>query len=668
MKDRAVLSAALLACATSLAACGGGGSATAPSLPASGSGGGLASGGRAVESVTVRVPSRSASAGKRAPSYVSVASHGIVITVTAPGVTVTPTPTLVGSLSDPTVCSPGGGGSVCTFSVSVPVGSDTFDVALYDLAPVNGVEPTSAHLLSHTRSTQTVSNNATNQLSFTLSGTAAALTFAQGTWSAPAAAGGSWTYTTTANAYDAAGAQILDTQTPLDVPVTLALQNAPTGLTIASPANGSLTTLGTPITIVWSTPTAAFPPALMLVASGVTATGLTIAGPTTSTNVAVGTIADPLGDVIIGDAYYQYAAVLGSTALTNTAGGYYYPSQTQALWTTTSSLRIDSAVTTPTSGDGVLVAAGGDGSISRALLVDLAIPPTTATAVELDIFPSASSAPYSYNGQSSGLLRIVTDLTKIYGLTEDASGDVFVLGQRAASTWVVEAYEALAPNASAIQSAYATAYTAGTTAASTAPVPSYSSTWTLPLTGTNYAGLGIDRSGTLSVLNLSPVPAEIDRYPHALGTTAPTQSGVIPISTTPTALGVGIDGTLAILENGTPQQVEIVAPSGAGPYVHAAVPSVFSASPATVIAVDRFDNILLGNASAGTLAVLTRPPLSVATWTPLSLWSGTINPGLSHAEITGIAAPWATITAPAVTNNPAPASFRRNPAADRSHR
>lgn len=111
-----------------LAACGGGGGGSAP-LPNAGPGQRTSS---AV--FTISIPAKTANA-KRKPGYISPNTQSLTIAVNggAPSVTQNVTPTSGG-------CTTSAGATTCNVSVTAPVGSDTFTVALYSGTNASGTK------------------------------------------------------------------------------------------------------------------------------------------------------------------------------------------------------------------------------------------------------------------------------------------------------------------------------------------------------------------------------------------------------------------------------------------------------------------------------------------------------------------------------------------------
>ncbi|MGA7571614.1 MAG: hypothetical protein WCA80_12495, partial [Candidatus Aquilonibacter sp.] len=143
--------AALLAVSL-LAACGGGGgSSVLPSAPSHQSTGTT----KGVKmTLVIPAPSSSSSSARR-PAYISPSALGAQVTVTGAGGG--SAQTVLDLSSSSTICTTTGGGQrSCSANVTAPIDNDTFVIAIYDTAPVNGVIPSTAHVLGLAAVTQTI--------------------------------------------------------------------------------------------------------------------------------------------------------------------------------------------------------------------------------------------------------------------------------------------------------------------------------------------------------------------------------------------------------------------------------------------------------------------------------------------------------------------------------
>jgi len=139
MKLRPRLAALVLSVA--LASCGGGGGSSAipaPNAPGQPSASGAAK-------VRLTIPSQPSGSSSLRRNFVSSGANGAVVAAGSHGGTLTPTTFDISSGS--TVCATGSSGRTCTLNVVAPIGSDDFQVTLYDTAPSGGSIPTGAHVL-----------------------------------------------------------------------------------------------------------------------------------------------------------------------------------------------------------------------------------------------------------------------------------------------------------------------------------------------------------------------------------------------------------------------------------------------------------------------------------------------------------------------------------------
>ncbi|MGB6062300.1 MAG: hypothetical protein WBG27_11395 [Candidatus Aquilonibacter sp.] len=142
--------AALLAVSL-LAACGGGGgSSVLPSAPSHQSTGTT----KGVKmTLVIPAPSSSSSSARR-PAYISPSALGAQVTVTGAGGG--SAQTVLDLSSSSTICTTTNGQRNCAANVTAPIDNDTFVIAIYDTAPVNGVIPSTAHALGLAAVTQTI--------------------------------------------------------------------------------------------------------------------------------------------------------------------------------------------------------------------------------------------------------------------------------------------------------------------------------------------------------------------------------------------------------------------------------------------------------------------------------------------------------------------------------
>jgi streptogramin lyase len=154
--------AALLTVAL-LSGCGGG----ASSLPPTASHGSNASKGVKMTLVVPAAVSSSSSSAKR-PAYISPAALGAQVSVTGAGGG--SAQAVLDLSSSSTICSTSNGERSCAANVTAPLDNDTFVVAIYDTAPVNGVIPSSAHALGLAAVTQTITSTFTGTLVIAVGG------------------------------------------------------------------------------------------------------------------------------------------------------------------------------------------------------------------------------------------------------------------------------------------------------------------------------------------------------------------------------------------------------------------------------------------------------------------------------------------------------------------
>ncbi len=119
--------------------------------------------------MTLVVPaaSSSSSSAKR-PAYISPSALGAQVSVTGAGGG--SAQTVLDLSSSSTICSTTNGERSCSATVTAPLDNDTFVVAIYDTAPVNGVIPTTAHALGLAAVTQTITLTFTGTLVIAVGG------------------------------------------------------------------------------------------------------------------------------------------------------------------------------------------------------------------------------------------------------------------------------------------------------------------------------------------------------------------------------------------------------------------------------------------------------------------------------------------------------------------
>lgn len=206
MKPRLV-TLAVLACGSILAACSGGGARVAPAAPASVQNSprpGTAS--SALVAFRIVVPHVAGSGRRRGPRYVSAATKSAVIAVSP------------GSASPVTVdCT-----STCSGQIAAPVGTDSFSVKLYDAAAGGG------NLLSTGTATAVVAIDVANQVNVTFNGVVVAVALViggAGVYATPA------TVPVAVNALDSDGNIIVGPGVYVDAndnPLSIALSNSDT--------------------------------------------------------------------------------------------------------------------------------------------------------------------------------------------------------------------------------------------------------------------------------------------------------------------------------------------------------------------------------------------------------------------------------------------------------
>jgi streptogramin lyase len=147
-----------------LAACGGGGGSTLPSTASHGS-----SPASAKVKMTLVVPaSSSSSSSAKRPAYISPSAQSAQVTVTGAGGG--SAQTILDLSSSSTICTTANSQRSCSANVTAPLDNDTFVVAIYDTAPVNGVIPSSAHVLGLAAVTQTITLTFTGTLVIAVGG------------------------------------------------------------------------------------------------------------------------------------------------------------------------------------------------------------------------------------------------------------------------------------------------------------------------------------------------------------------------------------------------------------------------------------------------------------------------------------------------------------------
>jgi hypothetical protein len=155
-----------------LAACGGGSHAGPSSLPQAVK---TKPGGVGTLTLRLTLPARTSSSAKRLPKYVSSATQGAVVQITAGGRSVVSDYSL--EPGTPPCAAAANGGSVCTLSPQLPgFGVTTISVSLYD-QPAEGGLPSGAALLSTGSITTTIpEGSATVTIPVVLSGVVAGVT------------------------------------------------------------------------------------------------------------------------------------------------------------------------------------------------------------------------------------------------------------------------------------------------------------------------------------------------------------------------------------------------------------------------------------------------------------------------------------------------------------
>ena len=212
--------------ALTLAACGGGGGGSSlPATPAVTSAGGSGLGSAATASVafTIAIPSASTSSTKRSPRYISAGTKSVLIGYNANRQIVD--------------CA-----QTCNVTLSVPPGSVTFQLGLYDGAGGTG------NLLSSAKTTATILAGQGNSVALTFGGVVAKVSLALG--AAGVTAGTPSTIPVTVSAKDAAGYTIVGSD-PYDSPIALSVGGAG-----ASLSTMSVSAPGAPVTLTYNGSTA----------------------------------------------------------------------------------------------------------------------------------------------------------------------------------------------------------------------------------------------------------------------------------------------------------------------------------------------------------------------------------------------------------------------------
>ncbi len=207
MKHSIITWASLTALSVALSACGGGGGSNPLPAAQNNAGAPLAPGTTSAQrtnaTFAIAIPASGTSSAARSPKYVSAATQSIVISVApATGGTATSSELDVTSSNCPN--------SVCTLTVSAPVGSDIFTITTFDAIGGKG------NVLSSASAPETVVAYTANTFSVTLSGTIASLALAIDSANPPT--GSSSTLKVTLTAYDAQHNQIIGTYA---APITL---------------------------------------------------------------------------------------------------------------------------------------------------------------------------------------------------------------------------------------------------------------------------------------------------------------------------------------------------------------------------------------------------------------------------------------------------------------
>ncbi len=639
MNRRSHLALSVLALAGAFAGCGGGGGSHGP-LPTTGGGASSSTAAR----FTMKIPAKRAASGSRSTRYLSPDSQGLVVNVVSQSGALPPTPTFVGSLSDPTACSTDASGNrTCTFVLgSIPVGSVTFDVGVYNVAPVNGVLPSGATLLSHVRALQTVQVNATNSLTFSLGGDVASVKAAFGVWAA-ASTQGTYTLPVTLTMFDAMGDPIVEPvspQTPLDTPITLTL-----------PSNGSVAFSGPSPAYQLTLTTLPAGPVQLLAAGSAPPVNLTVANG--STTVATLGVPATLGDLVIGD--MNLAALNGLIpgavlmAASSTVNEPYYAPMCNPA----------------TSLSPVVVAAGPDGSVAIAYGYPTPVPtpspsPSSSSSSSPSPSPSASSSssptptpsPTStptpvtlvVNESSSGTYalnkyNVATDLASVIGLAADTSGNTQMIGGAGF-------YVAGINGGSPVLERWAPSNVNG--------LPQLTSTWgaTSPTLPTGTTGIAVSGTNLFVVNALGGNSGQLQS--GTLPTSVPASqaaavSPLVPIPGTPTAVAVSQDGqkiAVAYVPASGPWKITYYNPAGA-------IFATISISPGTgaanlpnapgALTFDHFGNLWVTD---GIAHLLGFPPLSTTIAagantpiTPTPVASFLVRGGA--AKMTGIASPFA---------------------------
>lgn len=201
MQRRPILGITAMAIVLAIAGCGGGSGSPTPSLPqpgatpistgpSSGGGSGSQSNARTTATFTVAISSAAqtavareqayrASHGGRTPMFVSPGTQGITITATPNGGAATTYTYDVSSGS--ALCVVTGGTRSCTMQVAINPGTYAFTMTLYDMAPVSGAIPASAHALgTSTLGSVTIVQGQNNAVAFSVEGIVAGASLSGG--------------------------------------------------------------------------------------------------------------------------------------------------------------------------------------------------------------------------------------------------------------------------------------------------------------------------------------------------------------------------------------------------------------------------------------------------------------------------------------------------------
>jgi hypothetical protein len=244
---RVLVSAALFGLALNLSACSGGSRASTVAPPTAMSSAQALK--TAQATITVTVPARVATAGSRAPKYVSPSAQSITINsyqVNAGVIAGSPFSTATQNLTSSTPgCVATNGGMACGVTIAVPVGTVAFEIFVYQ--GLGGAGSLLSYIAQSTATEATIAEGSSNVvLPLILGGVPANIVLAATASSFTAPTAG--TATITALAYDAGGNLIVG-GAPYATPITLTNSDGSGTTSFSTP---SITAPGGSVTLAYN--------------------------------------------------------------------------------------------------------------------------------------------------------------------------------------------------------------------------------------------------------------------------------------------------------------------------------------------------------------------------------------------------------------------------------